>query len=117
MGQFRFENLEIWQWACDLGAELCSLADELEKKRLYRFAEQLRGAALSVSNNIAEGSGSTSEAEFKNFLNYARRSVFEDASMIAFFARMGYVDARKRTQLFSKLEDLSKMILSFSRSL
>lgn len=92
------------------------LADELEKKRLYRFAEQLRGAALSISNNIAEGSGSTSKAEFKNFLNYARRSVFECASMVAFFARKGYIDLNSRERLFAELNELSKMIIAFSRS-
>ncbi|MEZ5146670.1 MAG: four helix bundle protein [Bacteroidales bacterium] len=40
------------------------VADEIESKKLYRFAEQLRGAALSISNNIAEGSGSFSDKEF-----------------------------------------------------
>jgi hypothetical protein len=47
---FRFEELEIWEMACDVGHDLCDIADSLEKKRLYRFAEQLRSAALSISN-------------------------------------------------------------------
>ena len=45
-------------------------------------SEQLRAAGLSVSNNIAEGSGSEHVNEFKQFLNIARRSLFEDASML-----------------------------------
>lgn len=64
MAQFRFEGMAIrpparrgllsrGQKACDVGEALCDVADELEGKRLYRFAEQLRGAALSISNNIA----------------------------------------------------------------
>jgi len=114
---FRFEKLEIWQKACDVGSDLCDLADELEEQKLYRFAEQLRGAALSISNNIAEGSGSTSTADFKSFLNYSRRSIFEDASMISFFTRKGYMDSARRDVLLSKLDQLSKMILAFSRSL
>ncbi|PXA03653.1 four helix bundle protein [Coraliomargarita sinensis] len=117
MGQFRFEDLKIWQRACDVGDELCNVADELEKKRLYRFAEQMRGAAVSISNNIAEGSGSTSKAEFKNFLNYARRSVFECASMTAFFARKGYIDDDVRNNRLRELDEVSKMITKFSRSL
>jgi four helix bundle protein len=117
MAQFRFEELGIWQRACDVGEALCDVADELESKRLYRFAEQLRGAALSISNNIAEGSGSTSKPEFKSFLNYARRSVFECASMVAFFARKGYVTEELKTKQLDELEELSRMVLSFSRSL
>lgn len=103
--------------ACDLGDELCVLADEIDAKRFYRFAEQLRAAALSISNNIAEGSGSTSDAEFKSFLNYARRSVFECASMTAFFHRKNLVSNQDRTRLMAELEVLSKKILTFSRSL
>ena len=55
---FRFENLEIWQDAIKVSDELFDIADQVEKKRYYRFAEQLRAVGMSISNNIAEGSGS-----------------------------------------------------------
>jgi four helix bundle protein len=51
--QFRFQDFEIWTRGADIGSKLFRLADELEKRRLFRFAEQLRGAALSITNNIA----------------------------------------------------------------
>ena len=57
MGNFRFEDLQIWQKACAIGDQLDVISDDLEKRGKRRYAEQLRGAALSVSNNIAEGSG------------------------------------------------------------
>lgn len=50
---FRFMDLEIWQDAIQIGEKLFDLADTLEEKRLYRFADQLRGSGLSMSNNIA----------------------------------------------------------------
>jgi hypothetical protein len=53
MARFRFEDLQIWQEASRIGDELDELADGLEDARKRRYAEQLRGAALSVSNNIA----------------------------------------------------------------
>jgi four helix bundle protein len=58
--QFRFQELEIWKRAAEFSSDLFRLADQLEKRRLFRFAEQLRAAALSITNNIAEGSGSVS---------------------------------------------------------
>src|SRR5437773_3796192 len=79
---FRFEDLEIWQLSKSLAGRFHRLADSLDKRRLYRYAEQLRAAGLSLTNNIAEGSGSTHVQEFKQFLNIARRSLFEDASML-----------------------------------
>jgi four helix bundle protein len=53
---FRFEHLEVWQRAADLAFPLGLVADTLAERHLYRFAEQLRATALSISNNIAEGS-------------------------------------------------------------
>jgi four helix bundle protein len=62
---FRFERLEVWQRAADLAFTLGAVSDALTEQHLYRFGEQLRAAALSISNNIAEGSGSTSTSEFR----------------------------------------------------
>ena len=51
MVKFRFQDLKIWQLAIQIADELFDIADELEQKKLYRFAEQLRGAGMSMSNN------------------------------------------------------------------
>ncbi len=50
--------------AIEVTDKLFDIADALEEKKLFRFAEQLRGAGMSMSNNIAEGSGSNSDKEF-----------------------------------------------------
>ncbi len=76
--KFRFQDLQIWQFAIELTDQLLDIADVLEGRKLFRFAEQLRGAAMSMSNNIAEGSGSTTTRDFKNFLDIARKSAFEN---------------------------------------
>jgi four helix bundle protein len=51
--QFRFQDLEIWRRGAEISGKLFRLADELEKQHLFRFADQLRGATLSITNNIA----------------------------------------------------------------
>ena len=114
---FRFENLNIWKKAIEIGMELFDIADDLEKKRLYRFAEQLRGAGLSMSNNIAEGSGSHSKREFVQFLNIARRSTFENANMIILFQMEDLISNEVKTQLLSDLDELCRMISSFIKTL
>lgn len=73
---FRFEDREIWQLAKQLAIKFHKLAEQLDRRRFYRYAEQLRAAGLSLTNNIAEGSGSTHSQEFKQFLNFTRRSLF-----------------------------------------
>ncbi len=114
---FRFEDLEIWQLARSLAVKLHLLADQLDKKRLYRYAEQLRAAGLSLTNNIAEGSGSTHTQEFKQFLNIARRSLFEDASMLMVFEGLGLFTPEDLDGLLTDCDVLSRKITNFARSL
>lgn len=66
--KFRFQSLDIWQFAIELSDDLLNIADDLENRKLFRFSEQLRRAVMSMSNNIDEGSGSTSSKDFNNFL-------------------------------------------------
>jgi len=114
--QFRFEDLEIWQLAVEMAVKLHRLSDSLDERRLYRYAEQVRGAGLSLPNNIAEGSGSAHAKEFKQFLSITRRSLFEDASMLLVFERMGLLQEQEVTVFLRECDVLSRKVTSFSRT-
>ena len=114
---FRFEDLEIWQLAKQLAIKFHKLAEQLEGRRLYRYAEQLRAAGLSLTNNIAEGSGSTHTQEFKQFLNISGRSLFEDASMLMVFEALGLFQRSEIDGVLIDCDVLSRKITNFSRSL
>jgi four helix bundle protein len=114
---FRFQKLEVWQRAADLAFAFGLVLEDLAKHHLYRFAEQLRAAALSISNNIAERSGSTSTNEFRNFLNIARRSVFECANMLLVFERQKLIDQDVVQRSLVELNQIARMITGLSRSL
>ncbi|MEE4604700.1 MAG: four helix bundle protein [Desulfobacteraceae bacterium] len=117
MVKFRFQDLKIWQSAIEIANELFDIADDLERKRLYRWAEQLRGSGMSMSNNIAEGSGSSSKKDFSNFLNIARRSTFENANALILFEMRKLISKDQREDLLTKLDLLSRQITSFQKSL
>jgi four helix bundle protein len=117
MSKFRFQDLRIWQLAIEIANELFDIADDLEKKKLYRFADQLRGAGMSMSNNIAEGSGSSSTKEFKQFLNIARRSTFENANISILLYKRSLLSEESLDSMLKKLDALCRQITSFSNSL
>lgn len=117
MYKFRFEDLEIWKISIELTDKLLNIADNLETKKLYRFAEQLRGAAMSISNNIAEGSGSTSNKEFIQFLNYARRSTFENANIIILLHKRDLIENNTKDELLEQIDVLSRKITNLKKSL
>ena len=116
MVHFRFQDLEIWQMAKDLAVKFHRVAQRLDEKRCYRYAEQLRAAELSISNNIAEGSGSLHPKEYENFLNIARRSLFEDASMVLVFFEMRLLEEEEKEELLEDCDRLSRKILNYMRS-
>jgi four helix bundle protein len=115
--KFRFQNLKIWQFAIEIADDLFDIADELERKKLYRFAEQMRASGMSMSNNIAEGSGSSSKKDFNNFLNIARRSAFENANILIILERRSLIDAARLDKLLTDLNILCRQITNFRKTL
>ena len=117
MVRFRFQDLEIWQMAIEIADELFTIADNLDEMKRYRFAEQLRGAGMSMPNNNAEGSGSVSNKEFSNFLNYSRRSAFENANILILLNRRNLIDKDFVDNMLDKLDHLCRKIRNFQKSL
>jgi four helix bundle protein len=117
MAKFRFQDLEIWKEAIEIGNILFDIADKLEEKKLFRFAEQLRSAGMSISNNIAEGSGSSSKAEFRNFLNIAKRSTFENANILILLNKRQIVEDDQLNKMLDRLEILCRKISNFQKAL
>ena len=117
MEDFRFEKLEIWKEAIEVSDPLFDIAEKADGKRFYKFAEQLRSATMSISNNIAEGSGSFSDKEFASFLNISRRSVFECANILYIYERRKIIDLNERKTSYAKLLTLSKKITNFRKAL
>jgi four helix bundle protein len=54
---FRFQTLEVYQQTLEMSSAIFMLLNELQSKRVYVIVDQMMRAFLSISNNIAEGSG------------------------------------------------------------
>lgn len=117
MAQFRFESLEIWQKAIEISDRLFDIGDVLRAKGRFRFSEQFDSAAMSITNNISEGSGSYLDRDFANFLKFSRRSIFEWANSLVILQRRKLVSEEVKEELFNKLEHLSKMVTNFRKAL
>jgi four helix bundle protein len=117
MEYFRFENMDIWKDAIEISDRLFDYSDKADDRKFFRFAEQLRAASMSISNNIAEGSGSFSDKEFASFLNIARRSVFECANILHIFLKRKIITDGEKNQIYLELISLSKRITNFRKAL
>ncbi len=117
MDDFRFEQLDIWKVSIETSDVLFDYAEKADVKKFFKFAEQLRAAGMSISNNIAEGSGSFSDKEFASFLNIARRSVFECVNILHIFERRKIITSEEKNTIRPQLLLLSKKITSFRKTL
>jgi len=72
-----FQELEVWQAARDLRRKIYTLTKELPENEKYNLVSQMQRAALSLTNNIAEGHGRYGYQENIQFLRQARGSLEE----------------------------------------
>ena len=88
----RHRKLRIWQLAGDLIDAVYRIARGLPSEERYVAAVQLRRAAWSVQDNIAEGHARLGQPELRKFLDISLASLAEVDSMIAKLATMYQLD-------------------------
>ena len=84
----RFEELPVWNAAIELGLQVYGVTRDRFFQQPGDLCDQLRRAALSVSNNIAEGFERGSTAELIAFLYISRGSAGEVRSALQFAERL-----------------------------
>lgn len=114
---FRFEKLEVWQAARRLGGEVYRLTQEWPAREKCGLTAQLRRAVVSVSANIAEGSGKNSDRDFARFLEQAYGSAMEVASLLLVACDLGYIAQTNAEESLDTVHGLSNQIAALNRSL
>ncbi|MCK9398640.1 MAG: four helix bundle protein [Bacteroidales bacterium] len=117
MVSFRFQDLEIWKESVPVSRECFVLAEKLRRDNYYSLSDQLLRASLSISNNIAEGSGSATKKDFANYLNIARRSTFECANIIILLHEYGIISQDYMDKMLILFKNLSAKIYYFRKRL
>ncbi|MFN4147031.1 MAG: four helix bundle protein [Runella sp.] len=102
----RFEDLKIWQKAQDLAFHLYQAFGSC---RDFGFKDQICRAAVSISNNIAEGYGRNTDPQFRQFLYIARASCDEVKSMIYLAVRLNYLNENQKNEFIAQIEEISRM--------
>jgi four helix bundle protein len=115
----RFEDTPVWQAAADLAAAIFDWVEHPAFRGKGDLADQLQRAALSISNNIAEGFERGTTNELLQFLYYARGSAGEVRSMLGVMERSAHFrDLKSQISDFkSRCESISRQIRGWANSL
>ena len=115
----RFEELPVWQAGTNLCVQVFNVTALAEFRPAGDLSNQLQRAALSISNNIAEGFERGSTQELINFLYYARGSAAEVRSILAVAERLEALEDFKSqiSDLKGKAENISRQLGAWLKSL
>jgi len=115
----RFEQLPVWQAAIDLAAAVYALTETPLFRNRYSLRDQIERAAVSVSNNIAEGFERGTKQELLTFLYIARGSAGEVRSMLCLLDKISSFASLESqiSNLKSGVESISKQLGAWVRSL
>lgn len=112
-----YRNLKIYQKAIDFAVEIYKITRTFPKDELFGLTSQIRRSVLSISLNIAEGSGNKSNKEFKRFLEIALRSDYEVMACLEIILKLGYCKKEENEKLLRNADEIAAMIVGFSKSI
>jgi four helix bundle protein len=115
----RFEELPVWRAALGLGVSVYALTGRGEFKGQSSLRDQIERAAVSVSNNIAEGFERGTTQELLTFLYIARGSAGEVRSMLCLLEQLpAFSDLKAEiSNLKSACEGVSRQLRAWADSL
>jgi len=113
----KFEDLAIFQMATDLCKRVYAITREGEFKYDSRFVQQIRAAAGSVMDNIAEGYERDGNKEFINFLYFAKGSCGEVRSQVIRAHEVGFISDETFNDMYNLCKNTSIALANFIRTL
>ena len=104
------KKLKAWQLAITLYKEILIIAPKLPREEQFNLISQIKRAALSVSNNIAEGAARKSARERKRFYEIARSSAVEVDSCLEVILVACYLEQSEITVVENLVEQVFKLL-------
>ena len=102
-----YEELRIWKDAQNIALKIYGL---FKDNKDYGFRDQIQRAAISISNNIAEGAEYNSDRIMIRYLRISKGSCGEVKNMLYLCPKIGYCNEGITKELIKKCKTLSNSI-------
>lgn len=114
--KFKFEKLQVWERAMDLGEDVFELIKVFPDLEKFNLSSQILRAGDSVALNISEGTIGTTNPEFKRFIGYSIRSLAEVVTCLHKAKRRNYLTKTQFNKLYEDCFNLMNMLVAFQRN-
>jgi four helix bundle protein len=105
-----FKQLTVWQRSREVAVATYRIARSLPADERDVFADQMKRAAISISSNIAEGSGRQSDRDQARCYRIAMGSARELESLIIVADEIELIEKAAAGAAIGKLEEVEKML-------
>ena len=112
---FKFERLDTWNKAIEYVDAMFEIADSLPQRYQFSLGEQFRRAAISIANNIAEGTGRDNPNEARYLFGVSKGSVYETVNLMVIIGRRGHLEREIYRQQYQVADELAAMITGLTR--
>ena len=117
MHLFSFENLDVYGKARALVTEIYQIQNLFPKEERFGLCDQLRRAAVSITANLAEGSGRQSVKEKIHFIEISYGSLMEVFCELQIASDLGYLSEVQLNDLRPQITCIAKMLSGLRNSL
>jgi len=111
-----FERLKAWQESHELVLAIYTETERWPSHERYGLISQARRAAVSITNNLAEGSARLGGKELRRFADIALGSLAELANMLRIARDVGYSSVETWARLDTMRDSAGKLVYGVARS-
>lgn len=105
-----FRNLDAYIEGKNIIKEVYRLLKGFPPEERYAMCDQLRRAAVSITSNIAEGSGRVSTKEKIHFIEFSYGSLMEVLSQLDVACDLGYISNDDFKNIEQKIDHEARLI-------
>ena len=114
---FRFEKLDVWKKAIAFAENVYGITRSFPDDERFGLTNQMRRASVSVSSNIAEGSGRSSDKDFARFVEIGYGSVLEVVSQGFVAKGQLFMNETNFQGIYDQADELARMLSGLKSSL
>jgi len=107
---YKFERLNVYKKALEFVSAIFDITEQFPADLKFSLTSQIIRAAISITANIAEGSGRAGARESANFYNIAKGSLYEVISLLDVALLKKFISQNQYNILYEQSEEIAKML-------
>ncbi len=113
---FAFEKLLVWQKSVAMVKDVYMVSKSFPKEEKYGLVSQIRRSALSVSCNLAEGSGKVSGKDKTNYSTIAFGSLMETMNLLILASEVEMMTKEQVETFRMQISEILRMLSSLRKA-